>query len=301
MSEPIRNLRLTIESALQFHLPQCRRVGARPLDDALRYAIFPGGKRVRPILSLLGARVFAPDVRGALGAACAVEFVHTCSLVIDDLPCMDDAQIRRGKRAVHEVYGQEIAMLAALALLNQSYAIFGETPALIVEAAACIGVDGMIGGQALDVAGDGPAGASPLEHDERLSERNRKTSAMMRLAFVAGALACGVRAGDVEVLGRAGQCLGEAFQIGDDLLDARRSSGHTGKNAGQDMLHHRPNHGGMDECAVLARLQGMVAHTHLELTSAYGAEQIAELMLFVHAMFAKLTAEETIPVGDPAQ
>jgi geranylgeranyl diphosphate synthase type II len=295
------NFHQTIESALEIHLPQCRRPAAKPLDDAVRYAIFPGGKRIRPMLSLLGARVFARDVRDALPAACAVEFIHTSSLVFDDLPCMDDAQIRRGKCVVHRVFGEEIALLAALALLNQSYAILGETRALIVEGAACIGVDGMIGGQALDLSSSGPDGAPPLERDKRLSERNRKTSAMMRLAFTAGALACGVHAKDVEVLGKAGQCLGEAFQIGDDLLDARRSSHHTGKNAGQDQRHNRPNHGGLDECAVLARLQAMVADTRTGLTAAYGAERIAELMMFVDAMFAKLTAEEKIPVGGPTQ
>jgi geranylgeranyl diphosphate synthase type II len=295
------NFHQTIESALETHLPQCRRPAAKPLDDAVRYAIFPGGKRIRPMLSLLGARVFATDVRVALPAACAVEFIHASSLVFDDLPCMDDAQIRRGKCVVHKVFGEEIALLAALALLNQSYAILGKTRELIAEAAACIGVDGMIGGQALDLSASGPDGASPLERDERLAERNRKTSAMMRLALTAGALACGVHPRDAEFLGRAGQCLGEAFQIGDDLLDARRSNQHTGKDAGQDLRHSRPNHGGLDERAVLVRLQTMVADTRMGLTEAYGAERIAELMMFVDAMFAKLTAKEKIPVGGPTQ
>jgi geranylgeranyl diphosphate synthase type II len=296
----MRNFHQTIESALELHLPQCRRPAAKPLDDAVRYAIFPGGKRIRPMLSLLGARVFATDVRGALGAACAVEFIHASSLVFDDLPCMDDAQIRRGKRVLHAVFGEEIALLAALALLNQSYAIFGETRALIVEAAACIGVDGMIGGQALDLSAGGPAG-NGLGRDDGLAERNKKTSAMMRLAFIAGALACGVAASETEVLGAAGQCLGEAFQMGDDLLDARRSSQHTGKNAGQDRRHNRPNHGRLDESAVLARVQAMVAATRVELAAAYGAERIGELMMFVDAMFGQLTVEENIPVDALAQ
>jgi geranylgeranyl diphosphate synthase, type II len=295
------NFQQTIESALEIRLPQCRRPAAKPLNDAVRYVIFPGGKRIRPMLSLLGARVFVTDVRAALPAACAVEFIHASSLVFDDLPCMDDAHIRRGKCVVHKVFGEEIALLAALALLNQSYAIFGETPAVIVAATACIGVDGMIGGQALDLSASGPAGESSLERDERLSERKRKTSAMMRLAFTAGALACGVSAKDAEVLGRAGQCLGEAFQIGDDLLDARRSSQHTGKNAGQDRRHNRPNHSRLDESAVLARLQAMVADARIGLTAEYGADRIAELMMFVDAMFAKLTAEENIPVAYPTQ
>lgn len=117
----------TIESALELHLPQCRRPASKPLDDAVRYAIFPGGKRILPVLSQLGAS----------------------SLDFDDVSSMDDAQIRRGKRVPYAGLGKEIALLAALALLNQSYASFGQTGALIAEAAECIGVHGMIRGRCL--------------------------------------------------------------------------------------------------------------------------------------------------------
>ena len=286
----------TIELALAKHLPQSRRAAAKPLDDAVRYAVFPGGKRIRPTLALLGTRVFSADVQNALPAACAVEFIHASSLVFDDLPCMDDAHIRRGKCVVHKVFGEEIALLAALALLNQSYAIFGGTPALIAEATACIGVDGMIGGQALDLSTGGPAEESPLHRHERLLERRRKTSTMMRLALLAGALACGVPARQAEVLGAAGLCLGEAFQMGDDLLDARRSSRHTGKNSGQDRRLDRPSTE-IDESATVAHLQTIVAGTRLRLTAEYGANNIAELMMFVDAMFARLTAQEKMPLA----
>jgi geranylgeranyl diphosphate synthase type II len=285
-----------IESALELHLPQCRRLAARPLDDAVRYAIFPGGKRIRPLLTLLGAGVFGAELQAALPAACAVEFIHTSSLVFDDLPCMDDAHIRRGIPVVHAVFGEEVALLAGLALLNQSYAIFGQTPALMREATRCIGVDGMIGGQALDLVPEEDADASAADREQRLAERNRKTSAMMRLALTAGALACGATEDEVAVLGAAGQSLGEAFQMADDLLDARRSSEHTGKNAGQDRRHKRPNYGGVDEHAMLAQVRSMVVASGAALTEAYGRERIAALMAFLHAMFGKLTAEEQAPV-----
>jgi geranylgeranyl diphosphate synthase type II len=145
-------------------------------------------------------------------AACAVELVHASSLIIDDLPCMDDADLRRGRPALHRVYGEEVALLAGIALLNQAYALFSENPELIREAVECIGVDGMIGGQAIDLCA-GPSEAS-------LAARDRKTSALMRLALTAGALAAGASRQDVAPLAAAGQQLGQAYQICDDLLDA---------------------------------------------------------------------------------
>jgi geranylgeranyl diphosphate synthase type II len=278
-----------VESALEAHLPQCRRPGAKPLDDALRYAVFPGGKRLRPILSILGARIFTKDIASALPAACAVEFIHTSSLIFDDLPCMDDAALRRGLPVLHKVYGEEVAVLAGIALLNAAYGIFGRTPALILEATTCIGVEGMIGGQALDLTPDGPGDDSAAARGAQLAERNRKTSAMMRLALTAGALACGVPAYEVAILGAAGQRLGEAYQIGDDLLDVRPSSSQTGKTAGQDLRHNRPSHGKLDEGACLDELTAMVEDTRSSLSTAYGSERIAELMTFVDGMFASLT------------
>ena len=273
VQQELRKFHQAIDSALEAHLPQCRWPGAKPLDDALRYAVFPGGKRIRPILCLLGAQVFGADSKEALPAACAVEFIHTSSLLFDDLPCMDDALIRRGIPTVHRAFGEEVAVLAGLALLNQSYAIFGQNPTLIAQATACIGVDGMIGGQALDLAQDELTDGVKTAGSEHLKERNRKTSAMMRLALTAGALACGVSKSEVIVLGSVGQSLGEAFQIGDDLLDARRSSQHTGKNAGQDRRHNRPTHDSLDEGACVARLNAAVAESRTTLADLTASEQ----------------------------
>jgi geranylgeranyl pyrophosphate synthase len=173
MSHAIEELQRLIESALLAHLPQCGLPGAKPLDDALHYVMFPGGKRLRPILSIMGARIFNPDPRPALGAACAVEFIHASSLIFDDLPCMDDAAIRRGLPVVHKVYGEEVAWLAGIALLNQAYALFGKVPALIHEATYCIGVEGMIGGQALDLAHHDDSAEALLVRTQNLVERNR--------------------------------------------------------------------------------------------------------------------------------
>jgi len=290
MQQAIQELQRVIEAALLAHLPQCNRPGARSLDDAIHYAMFPGGKRLRPILALMGARIFHEDPRDAMGAACAVEYIHCSSLIFDDLPCMDDAAIRRGIPCVHKVYGEEVAWLAGIALLNQSYAIFGKIPALIAEACYCIGTEGMIGGQALDLAPHNGDEQDLLQRSRDLVERYKKTSAMMRLSMTAGALALGVPAAEVEPLGAAGMALGEAYQIGDDLLDVRRSSATTGKPAGQDQRHHRPSAGLLDDKACFDQLTNLVAAARQTLQSAYGSRAGA-LLMAVDTIFNAQLAE----------
>src|SRR5262245_27721635 len=138
-----------IEAALEQSLPLSAQLGAERLNEALLAAVFPGGKRWRPVLSLLGTMAAGGDQQSAIPIACAIEFLHTSSLILDDLPAMDDAKLRRGRAALHLLYGEGLALLAALALLNQAYALLARagTERLIAESARCIGTDGMIGGQ----------------------------------------------------------------------------------------------------------------------------------------------------------
>src|SRR5215475_5952635 len=145
-----------IEAALEQSLPLSAQRGAERLNEALRAAVFPGGKRWRPILTLLGTMAGGGDAQSSAPIACAIEFLHTSSLILDDLPSMDDARLRRGRAALHLIYGEGLAMLAALALLNRAYEFLarcGEARAsrLIAETARCVGTDGMIGGQAADL------------------------------------------------------------------------------------------------------------------------------------------------------
>jgi geranylgeranyl diphosphate synthase, type II len=226
-----------IESGLEELLPCSNVCAAGRLNSAMRSAVFPGGKRMRPVLALMGARVVDGNIDRALPAACAVEFLHAASLIVDDLPAMDDADVRRGRPALHLAFGEDIALLTGLALLNQAYAIFGREPALIREATACIGVDGMIGGQAVDLD-IRAAGGTP----EKFDSRNRKTTALMRLALTAGAIACGAGEREIGALARCGECLGEAYQIYDDLVDQLGRCEETGKTANQDLRHQRPSH-----------------------------------------------------------
>jgi geranylgeranyl diphosphate synthase, type II len=236
--------RSVVEAALANYLPRSTQPHARQLNEALQYALFPGGKRWRPLLTLLGAQIIGAPGSGALAAACAMEYLHTSSLIFDDLPAMDDAAVRRGRAALHHVYGEGAALLAGLALLNESYALLSRAAAddeaaawLIAEAARCIGTDGMIGGQAVDLvlqgAGQGPAA---------LVSRNLKTTALMRLTLSAGAMAGGASADDSAVLAEFGEALGMAYQIGDDLLDELAGSGQSGKPAQQDARHGRSSY-----------------------------------------------------------
>jgi geranylgeranyl pyrophosphate synthase len=278
---PNRNSAGILESALLRLLPQCGPPGL--LSGALHCAVFPGGKRLRPWLTIFGARIVAqpqpddgvPDER-VLRAACAVEFVHASSLVIDDLPCMDDARLRRGNPALHRVYGEDRALLTGLALLNQAYALFGETPELILEAAECIGVDGMIGGQAIDLCPD-------IERFS-LEERDRKTSALMRLALTAGALTSGASREEVAPLASAGLLLGRAYQICDDILDAGAPVGSTGKTTGQDARHGRPSH--VSSHTRFAEVASLVEEMRRSLVDAFGArEGVTGLMGFIESIF----------------
>ena len=266
-----------IEAALERSLPLSAQHGAERLNEALRASVFPGGKRWRPVLTLLGTMTVGGSAQTALPIACAIEFLHTSSLILDDLPAMDDAHLRRGRAALHLVYGEGLAMLAALALLNQAYALLAqdETGRLIVEAARCVGPDGMIGGQAADLDIRASRGNS-----QALASRQLKTTALARLTIIAGAIAAGADERDVSALARYGECLGAAYQIYDDLLDELGESATTGKNVGQDARHLRSNFTaqfGAEEARRLAH--DLLAESKQALRERFGECQTASLLI----------------------
>lgn len=233
-----------VEAALRARLPLSSLPAARRLNEALHYAIFPGGKRLRPMLSLLASALVGVPRSEGLTLACAVEFLHSSSLIIDDLPGMDDANLRRNRRTLHLVYGEGIAMLAALALLNQSYALFaqaaracghtGAVESLLSEATQVVGAEGMIGGQAIDL--ELKTGCADVK---TLAGRDLKTVALMRLMMTASAFACDADEAGMSALREFGECFGRAYQACDDLLDEKCGSYLTGKPAGQDARHRR--------------------------------------------------------------
>jgi geranylgeranyl diphosphate synthase type II len=217
----------------------------RRVHEAMRYALTSPGKRLRPALTLAVAELLSRPGAAArepvLDLACAVEMVHACSLVFDDLPAQDDAALRRGRPTVHRAFGEDVAQLAGLALLSRAYAVVaaaGQRLALgrytvedmIHHLAEAIGTGGLIGGQALDLH------TPPEELDlDRLEYiHSHKTGALFIAAGELGAMAVDARRRDLEVITRYAKNLGLAFQISDDLLDVLGTPEVTGKDSHQD-------------------------------------------------------------------
>jgi len=234
--------RLAVDAALEKLLPAA---STQPpsIHTAMRYSVFAGGKRIRPILCLETARIFAPDVTPALHPACAIECIHTYSLIHDDLPALDNDDLRRGKPTCHKKFGEATAILAGDALLTLAFEIIGATPvpadrrtAILTEVASSAGtINGMVGGQVADLEAEGkPVSPEALEYIHR-----SKTAALIRASVAAGALCAGASSEDVARLRRFGETIGWAFQVTDDILDVEESSAALGKTAGKDIAQQK--------------------------------------------------------------
>ncbi len=215
------------------------------LLDAERYSLFAGGKRIRPALTLEFCRLFGGEEEAALPFACAVEMIHTYSLIHDDLPCMDNDDLRRGKPTNHKVFGESTALLAGDALLTGAFEAAATNTAAGAENAAravaylanCAGRYGMIGGQIMDLEGEG----HEMSLDALLKLHSLKTGALISAAAVMGALAANVSFGDPcmqDVITYA-ENIGLAFQIVDDILDCTGDAATLGKNVGVDAEHKK--------------------------------------------------------------
>ena len=217
----------------------------RVLLDAERYSLFAGGKRIRPLLTLEFCKMFGGDEAAAVPFACAVEMIHTYSLIHDDLPCMDDDDMRRGKPTNHKVFGEAIALLAGDSLLTGAFeAAASNTVAgaeisakAVAYLAGCAGRYGMIGGQVMDLEGE----KKSLSADELLKLHSLKTGALISAASVLGALAAGVGFDDprMEAVVMYAENIGLAFQIIDDVLDCTGDAELLGKAVGVDAKHQK--------------------------------------------------------------
>jgi len=234
--------RLAVDAALERLLPAA---SAQPpsIHTAMRYSVFAGGKRIRPILCLETARIFAGDITPALHPACAIEFIHTYSLIHDDLPALDNDDLRRGKPTCHKKFGEAIAILAGDALLTLAFETIGTTPApadrraaMLTEIASAAGtINGMVGGQVADIEAEGKSvDPQMLEYIHR-----SKTAALIRASITSGALCAGATSEDVARLRQFGETIGWAFQVTDDILDVEESSAALGKTAGKDMAQKK--------------------------------------------------------------
>lgn len=244
LSEWIAARQARFEDYVQAHLADEEREPRR-LHAAMRYAVLNGGKRVRPLL-VYAAGEFSSAAEGALDPiAAAIEFVHAYSLVHDDMPCMDDDVLRRGKPTVHVAFDEATAMLTGDALQAEAFRVLAAAPvpsetcvALIRELAQASGTAGMCGGQAIDLAAVGRSmSAAELETMHRM-----KTGALLRASVTMGAAAGGIPPGERAALERYADAIGLAFQVVDDLLDSVATSAELGKTAGKDLRQSKPTY-----------------------------------------------------------
>jgi len=233
-----------IERALDRYLPKTRSPDG--LEQAMRYGVFAGGKRLRPILALATCECLGSPTTPVVPFACAIEFIHAYSLIHDDLPAMDDDVLRRGKPTTHVKFGEATAILAGDALLTEAFRIMGEAAVragalrpvavqALVEIAQAAGIHGMVGGQAADMAAEGTTIDLPRLEFIHV----RKTGALIRAAVRTGALLGNARADQLRRLTRYADRFGLAFQVTDDILDAEAPTDVTGKTVGRDRARRK--------------------------------------------------------------
>ncbi len=229
--------RLMVEEALEVALPQQDGPETRVVE-AMRYSLFAGGKRLRPILCLAASEAVGGNLKAAMPAGCALEMIHTYSLIHDDLPAMDDDDLRRGKPTNHKVFGEAIAVLAGDGLLTEAFVLLSDYNSLLPERAVqVIGViaeaasyRGMVGGQVVDILSQNKR--AELETVQQM--HSRKTAALIAAATESGALSGKGSEAQVAALGRYGRAIGLAFQIADDILDIEGDTELLGKTTGAD-------------------------------------------------------------------
>jgi geranylgeranyl diphosphate synthase type II len=238
----------------------------------MRYSVFAGGKRLRPVLVAAGAEAVGGTLEAVMPAACAVEMIHTYSLIHDDLPAMDNDDFRRGVPTSHKVFGEAIAILAGDALLTLAFRLLANSsPAggeagrlrdMLIEVADAAGSAGMVGGQVADIECEGKvAGAAIVDYIH-----THKTAALIRASIRSGAILAGASAAELKALGVVGDSLGLAFQIMDDILDITATSEELGKTAGKDQAQQKATYPAVHGIeASRRRAQALVADAHAAL------------------------------------
>jgi geranylgeranyl diphosphate synthase type II len=236
-------MRTQIEKRLDQLVPEKQNAPYCNLFKASRYSLLNGGKRLRPILTLLTAEAFGAPLELALDAACSLEMIHCYSLIHDDLPCMDDDDYRRGKPSLHKAYNEGLAVLAADYLLTDAFRVIAEdshlTPcqknSLISLLAKNGGGEGMVAGQVMDIEAEGKA----ITIDQLNEIHSYKTGALIRTSIGFGGIISGASPEEIEILMDFGSALGLAYQIFDDILDVTASENKHGKVVSSDVINQK--------------------------------------------------------------
>ena len=293
-AEFVECARARVDEALERFLPAPWK-HAPVVGEAMRYSLFAGGKRLRPLLALAAADAVARQngssqetaIARALPLACAVEYIHTYSLIHDDLPAMDDDSLRRGRPTLHVVYGDGIAILAGDALQAEAFRLMAERPEppdlesasrqlkAIEVVGVAAGAVGMVGGQAIDLqaAGQVKDCSLDLDADSLRGMHMAKTGAMIRASAVGGALMAGAPPALERAVGRWGAEVGLAFQIVDDILDVEGSAAELGKTAGKDAARDKPTYPALFG---LERSKAMAAECRERADAALRQENLTE-------------------------
>src|ERR1700757_470572 len=279
----LRSRQRKIDRALDRYLP---RTNTKPatLHKAMRYSLFAGGKRLRPILCLAASEACRGNINDALPLACALECIHTYSLVHDDLPSMDNDDFRRGRPTCHKVFGEGIAVLAGDALLTIAFEIISRTKprrrydmsTLLREIAVAAGSQKLIAGQVADLEAEG----KNVKRRELQFIHQNKTAAILRSSVRLGAMSANADARKLLAITRFGQRLGLAFQIIDDILDVTQTSEILGKSAGKDVAAKKATYPaviGLEKSRTEARRLTRQAHNALSVFRDCNAEPLHAL------------------------
>lgn len=268
-----------VDAALDSFLPK-ETLLPHSLHKAMRYSIFAGGKRVRPILMLAACQAVGGDTERAIPAACAMEMIHTYSLIHDDLPAMDDDDFRRGNPTNHKVFGEAIAILAGDALLTEAFKLISDPRfaggcdpavrlAVVQEIASCAGSHGMVGGQVVDMESEGKA---DIDLPTVQYIHTHKTGALIKASVVSGALLGNADQQKLAAITRYGEAAGLAFQIADDILDIEGTTEEIGKDAGSDQARGKATYPAvMGLSAAREEAQTMMDEA-MRALEAFGAE-----------------------------
>jgi geranylgeranyl diphosphate synthase type II len=286
----LKNTQKLVDEALEKYLPQKDELPSS-IHSSMRYSVFAGGKRVRPILVLAACDAVGGDIRKAMPTACAMEMIHTYSLIHDDLPAMDNDDFRRGNPTNHKVYGEATAILAGDALLTEAFILLSnpewseglDTAVLrqvIHEIAVCSGSRGMIGGQVVDMESEGK---KDIDLATVLYIHTHKTGALIKASVRSGALIGGAHGKELDLITRYAEAIGLAFQIADDILDIEGTTEQIGKDAGSDQARGKATYPAIMGLADSKRRAGDLVDVAIEALFCFGekAEPLREIAKYI--------------------